>query len=78
MDLFSSALAPGRRNLTGVTYHTCPFFEFPTIPLLAVHPVAPQERVCLASAPQELPNTHGAFHKSTALITGNVVGLLAR
>lgn len=78
MGFLNSALPVDRRYPSGVSYHTCPFFNIVADPELAVLQEAPQENVCLASAPIRLRETHGGFHRETTLVTSNVIGLLTR
>lgn len=78
MEFLNSALPGNGRYPAGVSHHTCPFFNVVADPLVAVRPEMPQDRVCLASAPSELQETHGGFHKGTTLVTSNVIGLLDR
>lgn len=76
MSFLNSALQLERRYPDGVSYNSCPFSNATRIPLVDVGADQPELRSCLPSPPEELPATHGGFHRDTSLTTSNVIGLL--
>ncbi len=67
-----------QRYPPGVSYNTCPYSNVSNIPILPVREEQAQAEVCLAAPPTELEGTHGGFHQSSQLLTGNVLGLWNR
>ncbi len=78
MSFNNPGLTFDRRYPEGILYNTCPFFNAPMVPALAVRPEEPIRRVCLAESPSEVEGTHGGFHRDTNLTSSNVIRLINR